>query len=115
MNSDLLIFCGRTFPDYSAPVAGTTSRQSLPRWTESGIWADGECLMLGTSDWPNDAAEYSAVSLAEILEPSPPPKYWLSAQACAGILRRAERRGKTLPERLEAALRAVVQNPIPTP
>ena len=80
----------------------------MPRWTESGIWADGECLMLGTSDWPNDAAEYSAVSLAEILEPSPPPKYWLSAKACAGILRRASARGKQLPEALRRALEAAI-------
>ena len=34
-------------------------------------------------------------------------KYWLSAKACAGILTRAARRGKVLPERLERALRAV--------
>ena len=43
--------------------------------------------------------------LSLILEPSPPPKYSLSAKACRGILRRAERRGKKLPEILEKALR----------
>jgi hypothetical protein len=31
----------------------------------------------------------------------------LSAKACAGILRRAERRGKSLPPMLKAALEAV--------
>ncbi len=34
-----------------------------------------------------------------------PPKYFLSATACSGILRRALRRGKTLPALLDLALR----------
>ena len=44
--------------------------------------------------------------LSQILEDTPHPKYSLSAKACAGILRRAERRGKKLPPELEAALLA---------
>lgn len=35
------------------------------------------------------------------------PKYYLSPRACEGILRRAERRGKKLPEPLRAALESV--------
>jgi hypothetical protein len=35
---------------------------------------------------------------------SVPERFFLSAKACAGILRRAERRGKTLPEALRIAL-----------
>lgn len=42
--------------------------------------------------------------LSQILEENPLPKYNLSAKACLGILRRAERRGKDLPERLKAVL-----------
>ena len=38
-----------------------------------------------------------------------PPKYFLSAKACAGILRRAEARGKTLPPLLSAALQSTVK------
>lgn len=49
----------------------------------------------------------SRVNLSTVLEISALPKYFLSPRACAGILRRAEKRGKALPERLEAALRAV--------
>ncbi len=41
----------------------------------------------------------------EILEDSPPRKYYLSRNACLGILRRSRERGKPLPPRLEAALR----------
>jgi hypothetical protein len=36
-----------------------------------------------------------------------PPRYWLSARAAAGILRRAERRGKELPLALQQALTAL--------
>ena len=49
--------------------------------------------------------EENASRLSQILEVSPHPKYSLSAKACQGILNRAERRGKKLPEQLEAALR----------
>lgn len=34
--------------------------------------------------------------------------YYLSAKACAGVLRRAERRGKTLPKMLREALEEAV-------
>ena len=45
-------------------------------------------------------------SLSQILEDSPPRKYYLSRKACLGILRRARERGKPLPPQLEAALKA---------
>lgn len=44
--------------------------------------------------------------LSEILETNPDPHYMLSAKACRGILNRAERRGKELPEILRKALEA---------
>lgn len=43
--------------------------------------------------------------LSDILEKNPDPKYQLSPNACQGILNRAKRRGKKLPEVLEDALR----------
>ena len=42
--------------------------------------------------------------LSQILEEHPDPKYNLTPKACAGILRRAERRGKKLPEALKTVL-----------
>src|SRR5690625_3989756 len=66
----------------------------------------GGCSMPNISEWPNDAA---VCSLSQVLERvSIPQRYFLSPKACAGILRRAERRGKTLPEPLHRALQAVV-------
>ena len=51
---------------------------------------------------PNSVAEESRLS--QILEETPHPKYNLTAKACLGILRRAERRGKDLPKFLKAVL-----------
>ena len=63
---------------------------------------------LNTSEWPNDAV---VCSLSQVLETdSVPQRFYLSPKACAGILRRAEKRGKTLPEPLETALRSVGEN-----
>ena len=49
-------------------------------------------------------SEENASRLSQILEDSAPPKYYLSAKACAGILNRASRRGKALPPELKSAL-----------
>lgn len=43
-------------------------------------------------------------TLSQILEDNVPEKYYLSQKACEGILRRAERRGKKLPDVLKTAL-----------
>ena len=58
--------------------------------------------MLNISEWPNAAA---VCSLSSTLETgSIPRKYYLSAKACRRILRRAEKRGKSLPKLLMQAL-----------
>ena len=65
----------------------------------------GEFLMPNISAWPNDA---SVCSLSQVLETtSIPQRFFLSSTACAGILRRADKRGKQLPPALEQALRSV--------
>ena len=38
-----------------------------------------------------------------------PEKYFLSARACEGIIRRAERRGKELPPMLKEALEQMIE------
>jgi hypothetical protein len=43
-----------------------------------------------------------------------PQRYFLSAKACSGILRRAENRGKELPQPLYAALTLAAQITGPT-
>lgn len=56
---------------------------------------------LNVSEEPNVPVD---TKLSQILEENPDPKYNLTPKACAGILRRAERRGKKLPEALKTVL-----------
>ena len=49
------------------------------------------------------------VSLSAILESEVGAKYCLSPKACRGILRRSEKRGKSLPPSLRLALEQVAQ------
>lgn len=67
------------------------------------VWHGGYSTR-NSSAWPKDA---SVCTLSDALETSNvPAKYYLSPRACDGIIRRAEKRGKSLPPELEAALRA---------
>ena len=70
------------------------------KWEDDGAWL-GECMTRNTGEYPNAAA---VSRLSQILEETPHPKYNLTAKACQGILRRAERRGKDLPKMLKAVL-----------
>jgi hypothetical protein len=64
-----------------------------------------EFWTLSTSEWPSDAA---VCSLSDTLETGiVPQRFFLSATACRGILRRADKRGKELPEALRLALQQV--------
>ena len=65
--------------------------------------------MPNTQAWHSDASVCSLYSVLEPLE-SIPAKYYLSGKAAAGILRRAEKRGKKLPELLARALRQVANS-----
>jgi hypothetical protein len=67
----------------------------------TGLWT------LNTLEFPKDAVESS---LSDILETGDvPQRYYLSKTACLGILRRAKRRGKSLPKELEMALQYVLE------
>jgi hypothetical protein len=62
-------------------------------------------LTLNTLEWHSAAA---VCSLSDTLETGDlPQRYFLSATACRGILRRAEKRGKKLPSALELSLQTV--------
>ena len=126
--SDLGLWSGKTCPEHSAATKGETSRQSSKRssasqsrkppilkclkkvgtpggattmkWEGDGAWL-GECMTRNTGESPNVAV---VSRLSQILEETPQAKYSLSAKACQGILRRAERREKDLPETLKAVL-----------
>ena len=78
-------------------VAGPTPTVSAET---DGAWRT-EFLMRNTGESPKDAV---ASTLSQILLVNAPKKYYLSAKACEGILRRAQKRGKELPPMLKAAL-----------
>ena len=90
-----------------------TWEPSSGRWLSAGMGSPTGFWTLSSSESPSDAGE---CSLSDVLETQGEHlrKYWLSSKACEGILRRATRRGKKLPERLEAALVAVVGRQTPT-
>jgi hypothetical protein len=65
-------------------------------------------LTLSSSEFPSDA---DVCLLSGILETGDHlQQFSLSAKACQGILRRAEKRKKKLPEALKAALRQVADS-----
>lgn len=54
---------------------------------------------------------FGSLFSGNILEMDVPQKYYLSAKAARGILRRAEKRGKELPKLLEHSLRILAELP----
>lgn len=102
------------------------------RFGTAGISGPGGCWMRSISDSPSDDGEFSACSLASILETEASyleahagatvadwldyvRRFYRSPAAAAGILRRAARRGKTLPPPLHAALEALAASePMPS-
>ena len=121
-------WCGRTCQEPSVPTRGKTSKpssqkssgsqtQMLPMCLcltkTSGVnqdasmmtWEDGPLLgeytMLSTGESPR---EENVSRLSQILQDSAQQKYYLSEKAVLGILTRANKRGKELPEILYEAL-----------
>ena len=76
-------------------------RPDTGRWESAAAWL-GECWTLNTGESPSVAVESF---LWQILEDSPPQRYYLSQKACRGILERVKARGKKLPEQLLWALK----------
>ena len=123
--------CGKTSPEHSVPTAEKTSTPSSNRsvpsarkeyqfldlrtgygnllgaYCETATVLPGGCSTHNTSESLRDA---DVSSLSEVLEMNALEKYSLSAKACRGILRRAEKRGKVLPNMLQEALTEVVRS-----
>lgn len=126
---------GRTYQERSAATEEKTSAQCWKNWPESsnpkfqsldlrqirkdvsngqrlGLSAEtdgalhGELSTLNFGECPSVAVESR---LSWILEDNVPEKYYLSARACQGILNRASRRGKALPEILHTALLDMIE------
>ena len=116
------ISCGRTSPGHSQATKALILEPCLrksdrPKFQylnmangQTQEWLNatrvklrGVSSMLNIGESPNEEKESF---LSRILQPMTdvPEKYYLSAKACLGILRRAQERGKELPEELRIAL-----------
>jgi hypothetical protein len=100
---------GKTSQDVCRLMEDGTLVPSQGRWLNSGMFLDGVCLTHNTLESPKDDVESF---LLDVLQDSQSisDKYCLSQKAAEGILRRAKRRGKTLPETLDTALRSLISN-----
>ena len=126
------IWSGKMSPEHSAQTKDKTSQQSLKKQSVSqsrkpplfvclkkdGLHPDASGMSWVAGQLPGEFSMHSfgehpislyhngvgESHLSQILEDSPHPRYSLSAKACQGILNRANRRGKKLPEMLEKAL-----------
>ena len=103
---------GRTSPASCPATEDGILEPSSGCWANSGMGSPTEFWTLSTLEFHSAAA---ACSLSDVLETGDvPQRFFLSATACRGILRRAEKRGKSLPQSLHAALEAVALEPILT-
>lgn len=88
------------------PPRGGADGAKLEQSLETdGLWR-GDSWTVNISEWPS--AE-SVSLLSSTLEANAPEKYYLSARACQGILTRASRRGKKLPDLLQTALLEMIE------
>lgn len=80
--------------DDGAVKVWTFDKKTIPR---------GLAGRINVEEWPNDA---SVQSLKNILQPMSEVdnRFILSRKACAGMLRRAVKRGKTIPPKLKEAM-----------
>ena len=96
-------------PDASIPRLaggeGSVGNEQGQSSETDGVWL-GDRLMLNIGESPSAAKESL---LSWILQVDAPEKYYLSARACRGILTRASRRGKKLPDLLQTALLEMIE------
>lgn len=124
--SDLGLWFGKMSQESSPQTGGKISESSSKKPPESptrpplfldyraerfgllrDVFWETDGLSLGeytTSSFGVAPSEERESRLSEILEDNPPRKYCLSKRSCLGILRRAEERGKELPELLRKTL-----------
>lgn len=104
-------FVSKTSPAYFPATKGETCESSSMRWGNWGMGGPSGFLTLDGSEYHNGAG---VCSLSDVLETGDvPPKYFLSAKACRGILRRAKKRGRELPPALLAALQQAAESADP--
>ena len=101
---------GKTCPVSCRLTAGGILAPSSQGWANSGMGSHTEFWTLNTSEFNHTLEpclnDDGVCSLSDVLEAgNVQPQYFLSEKACAGILLRAERPGKSINPALLQALR----------
>lgn len=91
----------RTFQGCVLWGSDTTSRQSWPRLRNAGLLSAGELWTADISTWPSAASE---CSLSAVLQRQVSRRFCLSPRAAAGIVKRAAKKGRKLPDDLASVL-----------
>jgi hypothetical protein len=113
----------RTSRDSSLPVEVPISRDSSMSFAPSGMaWRGTSSTVVTSTSLKGGGGSSSSgyecrrpARLRDVLEPSAPERFFLTQRAAAGILRRAAKRGRSLPSRLEEALQVVATSQGPSP
>jgi hypothetical protein len=101
--------CRQTADGILVPSSGAWLNSGMGSLTE--FWTLNSCEHADTDGRP--PSDGDVCSLWDILEIGDlPQRYYLTAKACSGVLRRAERRAKQLPLLLQQALEHVAQTTI---
>ena len=97
--TDLPPSSSRMYRDSSPVMAAATLGRSSVAWANSGTGGPTGFSTLSSSECPSadDGCSFSPSTLSQVLEPTAPQRFYLSARAATGILRRATRRGTELP------------------
>ena len=111
-------FSGRMSPASCRVTEDGILVPSSGDWGSSGMGGVTGFSMRNMSEWTAmsgpSRSDDGVCSLSDILETTAvPPRYYLSAKACRGILRRAAKRGKELPGQLRKALETVAMQTEP--
>ena len=110
---DPLGFSSRMFPDFSVlTTAETLQKSSAFLWSSAGMGFAGASSTASFSESPSAA---DVCTLSGVLESRVDRRFYLSPKSARGILRRAARRGKELPPRLQAALESLAAATSPAP
>lgn len=100
-------FSGRTCQEFLT-LETMLSRSFSGKFKNSGITVSGgEFLMLNSSEWHSGAGVFFLSGTLE--QGGVQQRYFLTPKACAGILARAERNGRSLLRAMKVALQSVCE------
>lgn len=103
---------GRTSPASCPATEAGILAPSSGVWANSGMGSHTECLTFSSveqfdSRGPSHNGDAVCLLSDILVIGDVPQRYYLTPKACRGILRRAAKRGKSLPQLLMRALKAV--------